>query len=126
MAKVTSTVDRPAVELVHLKEYIKELKAGLGAPARGQAEMAQVRMETHAVYTTSKVELGQSLNGCRPGSDYLRERYGNTHDAAGALLHQKVRPEIWGKRRTGVGAKGELALGQVRLGRKANWRWGLC
>mmetsp|Transcript_52989 Transcript_52989/g.140647 ORF Transcript_52989/g.140647 Transcript_52989/m.140647 type:complete len:240 (+) Transcript_52989:3-722(+) len=67
-----------------LKDDVKQLQADLATLAKEQAQMDEVRRETHADYLKAKADLEQGLEGVRKALSVLREYYGN----AAAMLQQ--------------------------------------
>ncbi|CAK0903047.1 unnamed protein product [Prorocentrum cordatum] len=61
-----------------------EIPADLATLAKEQAQMDEVRRETHADYLKAKADLEQGLEGVRKALSVLREYYGN----AAAMLQQ--------------------------------------
>jgi|Transcript_44688 peptidoglycan hydrolase CwlO-like protein len=85
IAKLTSKIDTAAAKATQLKEEVKELQAELASLAKMQAEMDNIRAETHAAYSTAKAELTEGLTGVRKALSVLRDYYGG---AAAAMLQQ--------------------------------------
>merc|ERR1712066_1118283 len=95
---MTSKIDTAAAKSAQLKEEIKELEAELAALAKEQAEMDQIRQETHADYETAKADLELGLSGVRKALGILREYYGAAaalvqDDKFAALMQQPAMPE---------------------------------
>merc|ERR1740129_1287737 len=63
VAKMTSRIDQAAAKSAKLKGQVKELEDELAALARTQAEMDNIRSETHADYTVAKADLELGLTG---------------------------------------------------------------
>merc|ERR1719499_3022709 len=108
IAKMTSKIDTAAATSAQLKEEIKELESELAALAKEQAEMDQIRQETHADYETAKADLELGLSGVRKALGILREFYGAAaalvqDDKAAALMQQPAVPEKH-SRATGAGS----------------------
>jgi len=103
IAKQTSKIDRAASRSAQLKGEMKELDAELAALAKEQAEMDQIRGETHADFNVAKADLENGLSGVRKALELLREYYGGSasmlqDDAKfGALMQQPAAPEIHDK-----------------------------
>merc|ERR1719502_511367 len=86
IAKLTSKIDQAASKSAKLKANVKETEQQLGALAKTQAEMDNVRNEQHAAYSKAKSELEQGLAGVRKALGVLRDYYGS---AASMLLEDQ-------------------------------------
>jgi len=76
MSKLTAKLDQSVAKSASLKEEVKELQSELAALAKQQAEMDQIRQETHADYVTAKADLEAGLGGVRKSLGVLRDYYG--------------------------------------------------
>merc|ERR1740139_105777 len=104
IAKMTSRIDQAAARSAQLKAQVAGLEAELAALAKSQAEMDQIRGETHADYETAKADLELGLSGVRKALAMLRDYYQN--DAATeALVQQPAAPE---KHEKSAGAGGSI------------------
>jgi len=104
IAKMTSRIDQAAARSAQLKAQVAGLEAELAALAKSQAEMDQIRGETHADYATAKADLELGLSGVRKALAMLRDYYQN--DAATeALVQQPAAPE---KHEKSAGAGGSI------------------
>jgi peptidoglycan hydrolase CwlO-like protein len=104
IAKLTSKIDKRVAKSTELKSETKQLQAELAALAKSQAEMDQVRAETHANYVTAKSELEEGLGGVQKALSLLRDYYGGASasmiqdDAKlGASMQQPAQPETFNK-----------------------------
>merc|ERR1719382_1714480 len=88
IAKLTSKIDTAAARSAGLKEDVKELQAEVAALAKLQAEMDNIRTESHAAYTEAKADLELGLDGVRKALTVLRDYYGSS----AALLQQPAKP----------------------------------
>merc|ERR1711920_189458 len=97
--KLTSKIDVASAKSADLKSQVKELQAELAALAKLQAEMDQIRQESHAAFVQAKADLELGLQGVRQALSLLREYYGGS-----ALLQQPQpeKPELHAKA-TGAG-----------------------
>jgi chromosome segregation ATPase len=77
VSKLTSRIDRAAAKSAGLKSEVKTLQGELAALAKQQAEMDQIRSESHAAYATAKSELTEGLAGVRKALSVLRDYYGS-------------------------------------------------
>merc|ERR1719183_3079937 len=84
IAKLTAKIDVASAKSADLKSQVKELQAELAALAKLQAEMDNIRQESHAAFVQAKADLEQGLNGVRQALTILREYYGG----AAALMQQ--------------------------------------
>jgi len=75
VAKLTSKIDTKSAQSAKLKEEVKELQGELAAMAKEQAEMDNLRAETHALYTQAKADLELGLKGLSVALRKLREYY---------------------------------------------------
>merc|ERR1712039_1095821 len=100
IARLTSKIDTAAARSVGLKEDVKELQAELAALAKLQAEMDQIRADSHAAYVQAKADLELGLDGVRKALSVLRDYYGSS--AALLQSSQPARPELHSKA-TGAG-----------------------
>jgi chromosome segregation ATPase len=92
IAKLTSKIDQNAAASAALKADVKELQGQLAALAKEQAEMDQIRQESHADFVQAKADLELGLNGVRKALGVLRDYYQGT-----AMLQQPALPEHHGK-----------------------------
>merc|ERR1712113_964794 len=90
IAKLTSKIDTAAARSAGLKEEVNDLQAELAALAKLQAEMDQIRTESHAAYVQAKADLELGLDGVRKALGVLRDYYGS----AAALVQQPAKPEL--------------------------------
>jgi len=108
MSKLTAKLDQSVAKSASLKEEVKELQSELAALAKQQAEMDQIRQETHADYVTAKADLEAGLGGVRKALGVLRDYYGGgaamiQADAGlGSEMTQPAMPEQHAKA-TGAG-----------------------
>jgi len=111
LEKLTSKIDKAVSRSAELKEEVAELQSELATLAKMQAEMDQVREQSHAAYATAKAELTQGLDGVRKALGVLRDYYGGGAAAAamlqddaqfGAFMQQPKAPEQHEKN-TGAG-----------------------
>jgi chromosome segregation ATPase len=93
IAKLTSKIDQAAAKSAGLKSDVKELQGQLAALAKEQAEMDQIRQESHADYVQAKADLELGLSGVRKALGVLRDYYGS----AAAMLQQPAKPEHFEK-----------------------------
>jgi len=93
IAKATSKIDRAAARSAKLKSEIKTLEGELGALAKDQAEMDQIRSETHADFETAKADLELGLTGVRKALRVLRDYYAS----GDSMLQQPAKPEVHDK-----------------------------
>merc|ERR1719181_2547088 len=63
IAKLTSKIDQAAAKSAGLKSDVKELQGQLAALAKEQAEMDQIRQESHADFVQAKADLELGLSG---------------------------------------------------------------
>merc|ERR1719181_1645121 len=89
IAKLSSKIDKRVAKSTDLKSQVKQLQAELAALAKSQAEMDEVRAETHAAYVTAKSELEEGLGGVRKALSVLRDYYGG----AAAMLQENANGE---------------------------------
>merc|ERR1719413_131326 len=82
VAKMTSRIDQAAAKSARLKGEVKELEDELAALARTQAQMDQIRSETHADYAVAKADLESGLTGVRQALSTLRDYY----DSAASMV----------------------------------------
>merc|ERR1719203_592193 len=101
IAKMTSRIDQAAARSAQLKAQVTGLEAELAALAKAQAEMDQIRGETHAAFATAKADLELGLSGVRKALVMLRDYYQNDDDAE-AFVQQPAAPEKHAKS-TGAG-----------------------
>jgi chromosome segregation ATPase len=93
IAKLTSKIDQAAAKSAGLKSDVKELQGQLAALAKEQAEMDQIRQESHADYVQAKADLELGLSGVRKALGVLRDYYGS----AASMLQQPAKPERFEK-----------------------------
>lgn len=86
ISKLTVKMDQATSKTAKLREQVQELESELAALTKLQAEMDQIRQETHLDYSRAKDDLEQGLNGIRKALGLLREYYGGS----GASLLQDV------------------------------------
>merc|ERR1719323_208804 len=82
LSKLTTKIDQAVARSTKLKGEVKELQAELAALAKGQAEMDQVRAESHSAFVDAKAVLEEGLTGVRHALEVLREYYGGGASAA--------------------------------------------
>merc|ERR1719413_19167 len=87
VAKMTSRIDQAVAKSVRLKGEVKELQDELAALARTQAQMDQIRSDTHADYAVAKADLESGLTGVRKALSILRDYYGS----AASMVQEEVR-----------------------------------
>lgn len=83
ISKLAVKMDQATSKTAKLKEQVQELESELAALTKLQAELDQIRQETHSEYMQAKKDLEQGLTGVRKALGLLREYYGG---AAAALL----------------------------------------
>jgi len=100
LSKLTSKIDVAAAKSAGLKADVKELQAELATLAKQQAEMNQIRQESHAAFVQAKADLEEGLEGVRKALSVLREYYGgsasmlqNSNDMS-ALMQQPSAPSL--------------------------------
>merc|ERR1712051_643356 len=98
---MTSRINQAAARSAQLKAQVTGLEAELAALAKTQAEMDQIRGETHAAFATAKADLELGLSGVRKALVMLRDYYQNDDDAE-AFVQQPAAPEKHAKS-TGAG-----------------------
>jgi len=104
IAKMTSRVDQATARSAQLTAEIQTLESELATLAKEQAEMDNLRKESHADYVAAKSDLELGLNGVRKALGVLQEYFGAgaasmlQDDAKfGALMQQPAMPEIHSK-----------------------------
>merc|ERR1740129_2188408 len=106
ISKMTSRIDQAAAKSARLKEQVGELESELAALARAQAQMDNIRSETHADYEVAKADLELGLRGVREALSALRDYYGGAasmiqaNDDPAALMQrmrQPAAPELHAK-----------------------------
>jgi chromosome segregation ATPase len=108
ISKLTAKLDQSVAKSASLKEDVKELQSELAALAKQQAEMDQIRQETHADYVTAKADLEAGLGGVRKALGVLRDYYGGgaamiqADSGLGNEMKQPAMPEQHAKA-TGAG-----------------------
>merc|ERR1719356_2281083 len=105
VAKMTSRIDQAAAKSARLKGQVKELEDELAALARTQAQMDQIRSETHADYTVAKADLESGLTGVRQALSTLRDYYGSAASMVQEEVRQPAAPEVHSK---SAGAGGSI------------------
>jgi len=75
IAKMTAKIDLMSARSAQLKEEVAALQQALAELAAAQAEMDKVRKEEKAVYTKSKADMEQGLEGVKLALNVLREYY---------------------------------------------------
>merc|ERR1719203_1487790 len=78
IAKLTAKIDVSSAKSADLKSEVKELQSELAALAKLQAEMDQIRQESHAAFVQAKADLELGLQGVRQALTVLREYYGGS------------------------------------------------
>jgi len=104
ISKLTVKMDQATSKTAKLREQVQELESELAALTKLQAEMDQIRQETHLDYSRAKDDLEQGLNGIRKALGLLREYYGGTgasllQDSSKfvALMQQPAMPQARAK-----------------------------
>merc|ERR1740121_2676424 len=92
IAKLSAKIDMQSAKSADLKSQVKELQSELAALARLQAEMDQIRQESHAAFVQAKADLELGLQGVRQAITILREYYGGS--AAFMQQPQPAKPEL--------------------------------
>merc|ERR1711933_647818 len=69
----------------------------LAALARTQAQMDQIRSETHADYAVAKADLESGLTGVRKALSTLRDYHGNAASMVQEEVRQPAAPELHSK-----------------------------
>merc|ERR1719444_574498 len=100
IAKLSAKIDVESSKSASLKSEVKELQSELATLARLQAEMDQIRQESHAAFVQAKKDLEQGLLGVRQALTILREYYGSS--AAFVQQEPPAKPELHTKA-TGAG-----------------------
>merc|ERR1719215_2252609 len=100
IAKLNAKIDVESSKSAALKSDVKGLQAELATLAKLQAEMDNIRRESHAAFVQAKKDLEQGLLGVRQALTLLREYYGSS----AALVQQTppAKPELHTKA-TGAG-----------------------
>jgi len=116
VAKMTSKIDRKSAKTASLKADAKVLQSELAALAKEQAQMDQIRQETHADYVNSKQDLTLGLSGVRKAISVLREYYGGESSAllqSGVVsaMEQPEMPELHKK----AGGAGSSIIGILEV-----------
>merc|ERR1712151_944993 len=94
-----------AAKSARLKGEVKELEDELAALARTQAQMDQIRSETHADYEVAKADLESGLTGVRQALSTLRDYYGSAASMVQEEVRQPAAPELHSK---SAGAGGSI------------------
>jgi len=100
--KLSAKIDLATTTSTRLKEEVKVLQEELVAVAKMQAEMDQIRQETHAAFVTAKADLEQGLDGVRRALKVLRDFYQEKEGDDAAFMQQPAAPEKHAKS-TGAG-----------------------
>ena len=100
MSKLTLKIDQAAARSAKLKADLNDLLAELAALAKAQANMDDIRAETHADDIQAKADLEQGWAGVRKALVVLRTYYAK--DAAemvdvGSLMQPPAKPELFAK-----------------------------
>merc|ERR1712203_1201588 len=96
ISKMTSKIDQAAAKSARLKGEVRELESELAALARAQAEMDNIRSETHADYEVAKADLQLGLSGVREALRTLRDYYGG----AASMIQANADPAAFMQRMT--------------------------
>jgi len=80
VGKLSAQIDQMSARSVQLKEEVAGLQKALAGLAKSQAESSKLRQEEQAVYTKSKADMEQGLEGVKLALKLLNEYY--TKDAA--------------------------------------------
>jgi len=86
--KLSAKIDLATTTSTRLKEEVKVLQEELVAVAKMQAEMDQIRQETHAAFVTAKADLEQGLDGVRRALKVLRDFYQEKEGDDAAFMQQ--------------------------------------
>lgn len=77
VSKLKVKIEQAVAKTASLKDDVKDLQDELSALAKAQAEMDQIRQESHATYVEEKASLEQGLEGVRKALSILRTYYAN-------------------------------------------------
>uniref|UniRef100_A0A7S1S9Z2 Uncharacterized protein n=1 Tax=Alexandrium catenella TaxID=2925 RepID=A0A7S1S9Z2_ALECA len=106
ISKLTAKIDQAVAKTTDLKGQVQELQSELAQLAKEQAEMDQIRRDTHKSFVQTKADMESGLQGVRKALSVLREYYaGGSGDSAlfqegaglGALMRQPVVPKAHSK-----------------------------
>lgn len=75
VAKLTSKIDRAVARAEELKDEVREHEESLAALAKEQAQMDDMRRESHADFIAAKGELTKAIAGIQHALKVLREYY---------------------------------------------------
>merc|ERR1740123_2205288 len=100
ISRMTSKIDQAAAKSARLKEQVGELGTELAALAKAQAQMDNIRSETHADYEVAKADLQLGLRGVREALSALRDYYGGAasmiqaNDDPAAFMQRMRQPAV--------------------------------
>mmetsp|Transcript_3942 Transcript_3942/g.11516 ORF Transcript_3942/g.11516 Transcript_3942/m.11516 type:complete len:719 (-) Transcript_3942:57-2213(-) len=75
ISKLTAKIDQAVAKTTDLKGQVKELQSELAQLAKEQAEMDQIRRDSHKAFVQAKADLEAGLQGVRRALSVLREYY---------------------------------------------------
>jgi len=119
ISKLTSKMDRAAAASAGLKSDVKELQSELSKLAQSQAEMDNIRRESHSDYVKAKKDLELGLEGVRKALGVLRDYYGGAASASmlqnngefDAMMQQPAMP----KKHEKSGGAGGSIIGMLEV-----------
>jgi len=112
VSRQSSKIDQAVARSTKLKAEVQILEGELAALAKEQADMDNMRRETHSEFETAKADLELGLSGVRKAVQILQEYYGagsasmlQDDSQFGALMQQPAAPELHSK---ALGAGGSI------------------